>query len=648
MLLSGIALGAGTGVAIYQHFWLAALMMLLPLPVAMMVWHRVSPSIKRFLGNSMLALAIAVASFGATQLYASNLHRGLTVFDATAEPGSLVDWIWSGGTTDSSTVVKAALTGGTDASNVRLLITPRDGSSEPRYIDPSIASGVYGDVVTFNVGDLTENSVYTYAITTGDTIDTARSGQFHTFPTGAASFTFAFGSCAETGSNAAVFDAIREQNPLFFLSPGDFFYEDIAKNDPGLYRAAFDETLASPRQSHLYRSTSLAYVWDDHDYGPNNSDGTSPGREAAQANYDAVVPHYELSSGDNAGPIYQAFTVGRVRFIMTDNYSFRSPDSSADGAGKTMLGAEQKEWLKQQLIEANETHALVVWVNSQPWIAEPGPDTDGWGAFPTERKELANFIAENEIDQIVMLSGDAHMLAMDDGSNSNYATEGDGSFPIFHAAALDRNGSRKGGPYSEGSYPGRGQFGMMAVNDTGGHSIEIVWSGRNQENNEVVGLTFTVENTLGGAATPAASPILSTATPVASPMATPLGSTATPIASPVSSPATPHHATPIISTTTPAVPHMATPAASPAATPDGFPTTTLPASPEATPLATATRSTGATPPASTLDGPTEVTAVPTEEIIPTAIPTVATTVTIAPTVTVMITPTPPPLATPLP
>ncbi len=39
--------------------------------------------------------------------------------------------------------------------------------------------------------------------------------------------------------------------------------------------------------------------------------------------YREVVPHYPLvHAGD--GPINQAFTIGRVRFVLTDNRSERS------------------------------------------------------------------------------------------------------------------------------------------------------------------------------------------------------------------------------------------------------------------------------------------------------------------------------------
>jgi phosphodiesterase/alkaline phosphatase D-like protein len=182
-----------------------------------------------------------------------------------------------------------------------------------------------------------------------------------------------------------------------------------------------------------------------------------------------------------------------VRFIVTDERSERSPNSGPDNAEKTMLGAEQKEWFKQQLLAAKDTYPVIVWVQGVPWISSPLKGSDSWAGFTTERREIADFIADNEITGLLMLAGDAHMLAIDDGTNSDYATDGGAAFPVFQAAALDRRGTVKGGPYSEGRYPGGGQFGLVTVEDDGGDTITITLSGRNWENKERVRYSYTVE-----------------------------------------------------------------------------------------------------------------------------------------------------------
>lgn len=192
-------------------------------------------------------------------------------------------------------------------------------------------------------------------------------------------------------------------------------------------------------------------------------------------------------------PIYQAFTVGRVRFILTDTRSERDPDTDVDDASKSMLGDTQKAWFKQQLLDAKGRYPVIVWVNSGPWIDAAGAGKDTWGGFSTERRELADFIVTNDIQGLLMVSGDAHSIAIDDGTHSDYSSNGDGGFPVFHAAPLDKRPEPKDGPYSQGTSDASGQFGLVTIDDDGGDAITVTLSGQNYKGEEVMRYEYTVD-----------------------------------------------------------------------------------------------------------------------------------------------------------
>ena len=156
---------------------------------------------------------------------------------------------------------------------------------------------------------------------------------------------------------------------------------------------------------------------------------------------------------------------------MTDTRSQRRP---ADGV---MLGETQLQWLLDELLAARDTNALTIWVSPTPWIGAADPLLDHWGGFAAERDLIGAFLKEHAITNLAMVAGDAHMLAIDDGSNSGYG--GHVGFPILQAAALDRPGSIKGGPYSHGTIPGGGQFGLIEVTDDGGDQIGLTFRGLN-------------------------------------------------------------------------------------------------------------------------------------------------------------------------
>ena len=394
-------------------------------------------------------------------------------------PASAVEWLWAGAVTPTSVRVNAKL----EADGAARLLVGRTRSlagavaSAPRRAEEDVNDRT----VSLSVRGLVPNRRYFYAVEVDGVADLTRRGTFRTFPRGPGSFTVAVGSCARTGSNGAVFDAIRAERPLLFLVAGDLFYGNIDEPSARRFRAAYGATLTAPAQAALYRSAPVAYVWDDHDYGPNDGDASSPSRETAQQAYREAVPHYPLAAG-STGPVHQAFTVGRVRFLLTDSRSERVP-------GRTMLGEAQKRWLVRELALADRRGQLAVWVSSVPWIAGREAGDDTWAGFPQERRELADAVR----GPVLMLAGDAHMVAIDDGSHSDYSSRGGAGFPLMHAAALDRPGGTKGGPYSEGAVGGSGQFATVRVEDDGSGPVRVTLAGRRHDGTVLLRYAYSVE-----------------------------------------------------------------------------------------------------------------------------------------------------------
>ncbi|MEM7593401.1 MAG: alkaline phosphatase D family protein, partial [Cyanobacteria bacterium P01_A01_bin.83] len=291
----------------------------------------------------------------------------------------------------------------------------------------------------------------------------------------------------------------QDSNLALFIHMGDLHYRNdlpfLGLKEEYLddYRHNYDLVMTQSRQKNLYQNIPLAYIWDDHDYGFNDSDGSYNLKYLASKIYREQVPHYPLvESVDETkaqGGIYQSFVIGRVRFIMTDSRFHQDPINGESPLNKTLLGERQKVWLLEQLKlgkkqQQSNQEQLIIWVNNIPWIAQADDDKTGsWNKFEQERNEIANFIKDNSIDKLLMISGDAHMLAIDDGesgSANSYATDGGGSFPVIQAASLDSRGSFKGGPYNgkkyiidpkvkskNGAIPGNRQWGLLNFTDDG-------------------------------------------------------------------------------------------------------------------------------------------------------------------------------------
>lgn len=292
------------------------------------------------------------------------------------------------------------------------------------------------------------------------------------------SFKIAAGACAWTGSRSDVFKSIRQSQPdlQLFLHVGDFHYEDLDTSDMNKRLDAVSTVLKSAEQADMYGSLPLAYIWDDHDYLGNQEPGqtsTAISRKTALLSYQLAFPHYPLAAAaavqttatnDTADtkvaspiPVYQAFTIGTVRFIVTDLLS--------ESNGTSIYSTQQRDWFFSELGQADQ-YDYVVWASSKPWIGSQTANNEdsvygSWIAteFEQDRFELSNYITDvlGGVDgpqNLIFVGGDAHMMAFDDGTNSYFGEEAlDGSsivnsFPILQSAPLDRFGSVKGGPYS--------------------------------------------------------------------------------------------------------------------------------------------------------------------------------------------------------
>jgi hypothetical protein len=141
--------------------------------------------------------------------------------------------------------------------------------------------------------------------------------------------------------------------------------------------------------------------------------------------------------------VYHAFTIGTVRFVLSDLRS-ESTESS-------IFSTEQGDWLKAEFDQA-ELYDYIIWVTSKPWIGPATVGDDSWFGQASDRAKVSDWI--NAHTNILAISADAHMLAFDNGSNTNYGIINNGatSFPILQSGPMDNLGTVKGGPFSSGCH----------------------------------------------------------------------------------------------------------------------------------------------------------------------------------------------------
>lgn len=177
--------------------------------------------------------------------------------------------------------------------------------------------------------------------------------------------------------------------------------------------------------SQILNRFPTARVWDDHDFGVNNSDKTFPGKQDALQAHFEYWPTYNCPHPEQG--IWHRFNYGQlVEVFMLDLRSQRDPiySGSPDDPKKSMLDGDasegaperQKTWLKRRLLESTAMWKILI--SSVTWNPTNEKD-DAWWSFQAEQTELLEFIKKNQISGVFLISADIHSGgAIDDGTNS--------------------------------------------------------------------------------------------------------------------------------------------------------------------------------------------------------------------------------------
>ena len=204
------------------------------------------------------------------------------------------------------------------------------------------------------------------------------------------------------GSGAQdIWKAIEAKKPDLFILMGDNIYSD--STEPARQRRMYLQFRADRNFRAFGATTPIYAIWDDHDYGKDNSDRTQPGKERSLETFNEIWPNPKSQAVQNPG-IWTRFTVGGAEFFLMDVRYHRCANSDPDGPAKTMLGKEQFAWLKNSLASSQAIFKFPV--SGSSWNCG-GPEA--WNhSFTFEYDALLKHIASNQIPGVILLGGDQH------------------------------------------------------------------------------------------------------------------------------------------------------------------------------------------------------------------------------------------------
>ncbi|MDX2245336.1 MAG: alkaline phosphatase D family protein [Bacteroidia bacterium] len=280
-----------------------------------------------------------------------------------------------------------------------------------------------------------------------------------------------------------MWDTLNTHNLSAFLLMGDNVYIDHPER-PATQQYCYYRRQSRPEFRRFASATPLYAIWDDHDFTYNDERG-GPEINTPYWKKDVlklfqnqwINPYF--GGGEMAPGCYFDFSMGDVDFIMLDCRYYREDPEQTN---PSMLGAIQKEWLKEKLKSSKGTFKVLA--SSVPWAKDTKPGSlDTWDGYSAEREEIFSFIESEKIEGVILLSADRHR------SDAWHIERPDGyGFYEFMSSKLTNVHTHKVMPTALFGYNKTCSFGQLDF-DTKRDDPQVMYRIFNIENEEIHRIT---------------------------------------------------------------------------------------------------------------------------------------------------------------
>ena len=277
--------------------------------------------------------------------------------------------------------------------------------------------------------------------------------------------------------NDLMFQAMADFDPHMFIHLGDWNYPPSPLGsahlaNPALAAQSFDIRYNDPNmKQYILPNMAVDYIYDD-DYSQNGTAGwTYPRISAGQlpngmtkyvledklhpaglrdSAIHAYYKHFPAYPQSDTSGIHHKITIGNIDIFMTDTRSSKSPVHAPfkynallntytfePDAGHTTLGETQRQWLLDEL--SNSTAGWKIIGTSVLFNRKMRSLMDAvllgqlidrsliefassvaymWSGYPEDLNAVLDLVANDSIENVIVISGDTHSSMMDDGANA--------------------------------------------------------------------------------------------------------------------------------------------------------------------------------------------------------------------------------------
>ncbi|ANJ66134.1 phosphodiesterase [Halothiobacillus diazotrophicus] len=201
----------------------------------------------------------------------------------------------------------------------------------------------------------------------------------------------------------------REQADLMvWLGDNLYFREPDLLSPEGMSLRYRKDRAFAPLQKFL-RSTPQVAIWDDHDYGPNDSEMSFQFKGHALELFKTywANPSYGLPGSPG---VFTKVSQYDADFFLLDDRWYRDADRTSPGdRGKVMFGPEQMNWLRNALLFSKAKFKIIA---AGGQFFNDDDAYEGWNQYPIERAEFLGWLQQYQIPGVLFLSGDRHITEL--------------------------------------------------------------------------------------------------------------------------------------------------------------------------------------------------------------------------------------------
>ena len=188
---------------------------------------------------------------------------------------------------------------------------------------------------------------------------------------------------------------------MLWLGDNTYYREVDWDSKTGIYYRN-THTRSLPELQPLLSKMQHYSIWDDHDFGSNDAVGSFYNKKLTLEAFKDfwANPNYDISGGTG---ISGQFSYNDIDVFMLDNRWNRTP--IYDSAKGKILGKKQLNWLMSSLKNSHASFKLIM-VGGQ--FLNPNKVYENMANYPEERQKLIDFIKDEQIMNVVFLTGDRH------------------------------------------------------------------------------------------------------------------------------------------------------------------------------------------------------------------------------------------------